>query len=161
MTGYTANLDTFAMTRHSLGFNALGLVDGVLIGLDDTGAFALDGSTDDGATVTGTLETGWSDFSAYNQNPAVDTSTEKRINALFLEATGNDTVSVEFRAAEKQDSETIDFSGLVDSLTEPVPYRVIPPKGMQAVAWKFLFSGTGQWKITAIRVAFDPLKRQR
>ena len=71
-TGYTANLDTFAMSRHTLAFNSLALVDGVLVGLDETGAFALDGTTD-GESFTGTLETGWTDFAEFNQNPNVKT----------------------------------------------------------------------------------------
>jgi hypothetical protein len=162
MTGYTANLDTFAMSRHNLAFNGLAMVDGVLVGLDDTGAFALDGTTDDGAAITGQLETGWTNFAEFNQNPNVSTDTQKRITGLFIQATGSDSMDVEFWAAEKTDSDTVDLSGLVDAQgDEPIPYRVVPPQGMQAVAWKFLFSGIGRWKMAAIRIVFDVLKRSR
>lgn len=162
MTGYTANLDTFAMSRHTLAFNAMALVDGVLVGIDDTGAFALDGTTDDGAMIRGSLETGWTNFGEFNENPNVKTDTEKRITGMFILATGSDSMDVEFRAAEKVDTDTVDLSGLVDAeADEPIPYRVVPPQGMQAVAWKFIFSGIGRWKMASIRIVFDALKRSR
>ena len=162
MTGYTANLDTFAMSRHTLAFNSLALVEGVLVGLDDTGAFALDGTTDDGAAITGHVETGWTNFGEFNENPNVSTDTQKRITGMFIQATGSDSMDVEFWAAEKIDSNTVDLSGLVDAQgDEPIPYRVVPPQGMQAVAWKFIFSGLGRWKMASIRIVFDVLKRSR
>ena len=121
-----------------------------------------DGTTDEGAMIRGRLETGWTDFAEFNQNPNVKTDTEKRITGMFIQACGSDIMDVEFRAAEKVDTDTVDLSGLVDAQgDEPIPYRVVPPQGMQAVAWKFIFSGIGRWKMASIRIVFDALRRSR
>jgi hypothetical protein len=160
MIGYTASLDTFAMTRHTLDFNSIAPVDGTFIGLDASGAFAVDGDNDDGQPINGWIETGWTDFSEFNDNAQMNTSLEKRLQAIYVTGSGINQLDVNIRSAEYQNNITVHFSTLVSEATL-ANARAVTPRGLRARFFKFILKGYGTWKATGLQVVFEVLSRAR
>jgi hypothetical protein len=161
MSGYTASLDTFGMTRHSMEFNSLAMVDGVLVGLDGQGAFALDGDDDDGQPIAGWLETGWTDFSEFNQDSGIDTAREKRLLAFNLTGQCSYNVIVGVRTAEADDYADVPMAAFSQDTEHPVPSRGAAPRGMRSRYWQFRLHGNGPWEAMDWSVEFDVLSRRR
>lgn len=162
-TTHTANLDTFAYSRYpAFGFDSMAEVDGLLVGVDDTGFFVLDGVDDDGVDFAASVTTGWTDFAGLG-DPSIPTDTEKRLRALYAGVTGTGALTLTAATERGEDSGALALEGLATGGAFPLPLRVVPPQGLTARWWKFTVASTGPgaWTFASLNVAWERLTRRR
>lgn len=162
MTAYTANLDTFGLSRADLVFNSLAEVDGVLVGLDGTGAFALDAAQDDGADFASFIETGWLNF-AGTVDPNIPTDTEKRLRAVYLTGLAGASLALTTKSGYGDEDAADNMESLSTTEAGAAPVRVVPPQGMTAQWWRFRLDSAGgtAWRVSSWRVVWELLSRRR
>ena len=152
MTAYTANLDAFGLSTLDLSFNALAVVDGVLLGCDEVGFFALDADTDEGEPIPFSLETGWTDGRGL-MSDTVPSHTMKRVGPMYLEGTRCDRARVQFETAHGSGVYPARFFRAPPVPGAPAPARVLPAKGLRSVWWRFRIFGAAAGGLILRRVA--------
>lgn len=158
---YSCNLDTFALSTDTLAFQSMAVVDGVPVYFDEQGAYVLDADDDDGASFEAWIDPGWTDGAGLVP-PGVPTEFQKQLDAVYLTGMASEALNVSLRGQEDEALETAEFFGRAGSLDAPAVARIVPPKGLRSVLWRFRIGGEarGAWRLAGLRVVFKNLTRR-
>jgi hypothetical protein len=148
--GVAVNLAHQGVSEYDLAFNTLCLFNGVSLGADSEGIYAMESDRDEAALIEAEVRTGITDMG---------TNLLKRATDAYLAFKGEG--AYEFSTLSDNDVET--SYALVDGETASHTKKQDLGKGIRSKYWGFGFKNTdgSDFELQAIRVRMEPSQRRR